>query len=244
MSSPVSPSLPRLFRDESGMTLLEVMFASVILAIASVGLIGAFISSRNEASYSEKRNTATALAEQEMLRLTALPWSEIANNKEKPPSSESASTTDPSHYMVPGPCKNERVLPNHEPCYQYDWTSSSSVEPLALEKEAVVNLAEPAEVHPDPYSFETKTAKGAARITGKIYRYITWVYDANCKGATCTSESTESNYKRITVAVTVTGMKQPVVLSTLYANPVGGANNPIVSGALCKESGATVKCTN
>jgi len=226
------------------MTLLEVMFASVILAIASVGLITAFISSRNETSYSEKRTTATALAEQEMLRLTALPWSEIANNKEKPPSSESPSTTDPSHYVVSGPCDGEHTLPGHEPCYQYDWTNASSVEPMVLEKEEVVNKAEPAEVHADPYTLETKTAKGAARITGKIYRYITWVYDANCKGATCASESTESNYKRITVAVTITGLKQPVVLSTLYANPAGGANNAIVSGAMCKEAGATVKCTN
>jgi hypothetical protein len=226
------------------MTLIEVLFATVILAIASAGLIGAFDSARHETSYSEKRNTATALAEGEILRLTALPWNEVANNKEKPPSSESSSTTNPSHYVVSGKCDEPHPLPNHEPCYQYDWTNGSSVEPLVLEKEEVINKAEPAEVHPDPYSFETKTAKGAARVTGKIYRYITWVYDTNCKGATCISENAETNYKRITVAVTVTGMKQPVVLSTLYANPVGGANNAIVDGATCKEKTETVKCTN
>jgi type II secretory pathway pseudopilin PulG len=229
---------------EGGMTLLEVMFATLILAIAAAGVVGSFNAARNETSYSEKRNTATVLAEQEILRLTALPWNEIANNKESPPTSESASTTNPSHYVVAGKCAEHTLPPPREPCYQYDWTKSASIEPLVLEKETVINKAEPAEDHPDPYSFETKNAKGTARITGKVYRYITWVYDKNCTVTNCTSENTESNYKRITVAVTVAGMKTPVVLSTLYANPVGGTNNPIVDGSTCKEKGVTVKCTN
>jgi prepilin-type N-terminal cleavage/methylation domain-containing protein len=242
----IASSPARLLREQRGMTLVEALVASLILAIAAAGLLGAFDAGREEANYSEKHNTATAIAEKEIVRLTALPWKQVANNTTEVEGwTVGSSSTDPTHYFSKGKCVETATLPSHEPCYQWDWTKSSAIEPLALEPEAEVNKTEALK---DPYSFETLTPKKATRISGKIYRYITWVNDGKCEGTknTCTSTSSTSysNYKRITVIVTVTGMKKPVILSTLYTNPEGSTNNPLFDGATCKEEGKTVECVH
>jgi hypothetical protein len=228
------------------MTLVEVMVASLLLAIAAAGLLGSFDAGRKGTSYSEMHNVANAIAEREVLRLTALPWAQIANNETHEPKAESTSSTDPSSYIKSGECAEGKVLPRHKPCYEYDWKGTK--EPLVLAPESVVKEAENEageKVLEDPRSFTTLTASKATRLTGKIYYYVTWVNDEKCKGEGCTSSSAESsaNYKRLTVAVTITGMKQPVVLSTLYVNPAGSAANALVAGAVCTEKGSTVPCT-
>ena len=238
------PIRPRL-TSAHGMTLIESLVATLILAVSAVGLISAFTGSRNTGSYAEMHNVATTTAEKELLRVSALPWSEISlNTSEVSGWSASGSTKEPSHYFSKGPCATGagETLPTHEPCYQYDWKGEKAAEPL-------VTVASGYDKETDPYSFETQTAKKTTRLSGKVYRYITWVNDSNCVGAvgnTCRSASTETNAKRITVAVTVTGMKVPVVLSTVYVNPKGGTKNPVVYGAKCKdeETKTSVSCVN
>lgn len=229
------------------MTLVEVLVATLILSVAAAGLLGAFDAARDTTSYTEKHNVATALAEREIERITALPWKAIANYEAEPPASESSSSTNPSFYVKSGECQLGKVLPSHTHCYQYDWSNTSDVEPLVLAPKVELEKGKEGEENiKDPRSFETKTASGTTRLSGEIYHYVTWVYDPNCTATGCTSESAESssNYKRITVGVTVAGMKQPVELSTLYANPEGKYANPLVDGATCKEGGTSVKCTN
>ena len=233
----------RRFTGAHGMTLIESLVATLILAVSAVGLVSAFAGSRNSGSYAEKHNVATTMAEKELLRVSALPWTEISLKKSEVSTwSAGASTTEPSHYFSKGPCAVGETLPAHEPCYQYDWEGKKAAEPLVTVESGYDKEA-------DPYGFATETAKKTTRLSGKVYRYITWVNDSNCVGAvgnTCRSESTETNAKRITVAVTVTGMKVPVVLTTVYVNPKGGTKNPIVNGAKCKdeETKTSVPCVN
>jgi hypothetical protein len=224
------------------MTLVEVAVAGMLLALAAAGLFGAFDAGRRATSYSEEHNVANAIAEREIQRITALPWKDIANNETHQPSAESSSATDPSSYIKSAECDVGKVLPRHKPCYEYDW--KTKLEPLVLEPESTLKEAE--ENVEDPRSFETLTPSKTSRVTGKIYHYVTWVYDEKCQTANCTSESAtnSSNYKRITVAVTVTGVKQPVVLTTLYVNPEGKYANPLYQGAKCKEGATTVECTH
>ena len=242
---PRTPTVLRRTRDESGWMLLEVLVAAMLLAIASTGLLSAFDGARVEASYSEMQNTATSIAEGELQRISSQPWEQIALNEEASWTSKSSSTNDPSHYLKAGPCPPEAgtpAAPQTTPCYQYDWETSSRVEPLVTAKAAGLN--EEAK-KADPYTFSTLTANGTTRLSGSIYRYITWVYDSNCKGAGCGGKN---DAKRIVVAVTVTGLTKPVVLTSIYANPLGEAKNPLLNGVMCveKEGGTEteVSCTH
>jgi Tfp pilus assembly protein PilV len=223
-------------RAEAGFAFIEMLMGALLIMVAASGLLGAFDSARHETSYGEKQNTAAAIAEKELLRVTALPWEKIALNSASSWTAQSTKSTDPTSYLSAGPCDTSASLPSHSPCYQYDWTSSSSIEPL-------VTSASGYDPESDPYAFTTLTAKGSARLSGSVYRYINWVYDANCTGTgnTCGGAT---DYKRITVAVTVTGLNTPVVLSTLLANPVGGTNSPLANGATCLDGGVSVSCTH
>jgi len=225
---------------DAGLTMVEVLVATLILSIGSVGLLSAFDAGRTSTSYSEEQNVANSIAEREILRITALPWAQIAL---KTPSTQwtakSASTTDPTSYIKSAECDTSVTLPTHGgPCYQWEWNTSSDLEPLVISSEAESANA-------DPYTFETFTAGKSKRLSGSVYRYITWVNDGNCKGTN--NLCTVNYYKRITVAVTVEGLNKPVVLSTLYANPKGESLNPLYDGATCEEvqgKGESVPCTH
>jgi Tfp pilus assembly protein PilV len=222
--------------DEAGFMLVEVIITCLILAIAAAGLFNAFDASRREASYSEKQDTGAVIADKELQRITALTWEGMALNSASSWKAQSASPTDPTSYLSDGPCDVSANLPAHSPCYHYDWTDASKIEPL-------VTAASGYDPTPNPYSFTTLAANGTTRLSGSVYRYITWVYDTNCTGENNTCGG-ETDYKRITVAVVVSGLKKPIVLSSLYANPIGGTTNPLAAGATCLEGGITVPCTH
>ena len=231
----ISLSPPRI-ASEVGFTLIEVMVATLLLAVSAAGLLRAFDSARNEASYSEKQNTAAAIADGELQRITALPWSEMSLNKASSWTPKSSSPADPTSYLSAGPCAVSASLPQHEPCYQYDWSNSANVEPL-------VTATSGYDPTTDPYTFTTLTANGTTRLSGSVYRYITWVNDPRCVGSNNTCGGANAD-KRITVAVTVSGLKNPVILSSLYVNPEGREKNPLVAGAKCLDGGVEVPCTH
>jgi len=231
ITAPARIRLP--VRDERGFAMIEVVVAIMLLAIAASGLLGAFDATRREASYSEKQTTGAAIADEEVQRITALPWNKIAM-KSGTWSPESSSPTDPTSYLSTAECDTADSLPSYSPCYQYDWTGTA--------KEPLVTSSTEYDETADPSSFETLTASKGARITGKVYRYITWADDAKCETKACDGAA---DYKRITVAVVVTGLKTPVLLSSLYVNPEGGNSNPLVEGATClNREGTKVECTH
>jgi hypothetical protein len=87
-------------------------------------------------------------------------------------------------------------------------------------------------------------------ISGNIYDFVTWSTDSQCSPGCPTTQ----NYKRLTVAVTVTtGLKpNPVYSSSSIADPAaapvqgiqnGNAGNPLASPATqCLSGGQTVDC--
>lgn len=233
--------LPHRMCREGGYTMIEVLVATLMIALAAAGLLGAFSGARQQATYSEKQNVATAVAEQELQRITSLPWEQIALNSGATWTAKSSSATDPTSYLSAGPCPaatGTPPAPQEKPCYQYDWKTSTAVEPLVTAPAASLG-AEALKV--DPYTFTTLAANGTTRLSGSIYRFITWAYDKECKGTNCGGGNSA---KRITVAVTVSGLKNPMVLSSLYTDPVGGKKNPLVAGAECLEGATRVQCTH
>jgi prepilin-type N-terminal cleavage/methylation domain-containing protein len=222
----------RLSRRD-GMTLVEVLVAALILVIAALALFKTFDKSRTLMSDSEMRNTATALARGEIERVEGLPWSSIAASAP----SKAEGATNPTHYVSEGPCAGSSNPPVNKPCYQWDWTKGSSTEPF------VVSAGADATSNPNPWSDAISTTNASVRASGSIYRFITWVNDGECKAAECGGEK---DAKRITVAVTSSWLKTPVVLSTVYWNPAGESANPLkkISELKCLDGGVKVACTN
>lgn len=227
------------------MTLVEALVATLILSIAAAGLLSAFDAARRSTSYSELHNVATQAAERELLRVTSLKWEQIALNSGLTWASGSSLTTNPTHYISAGACDTSVSLPGTSgPCYEFNWNNTSEKEPLVLETAS--ELASEPDKTTDPVTFTTLTASNATRLSVTVYRYITWVDDPNCVGvvASCYSTSTSTNYKRITIAATAGDLKSPVLLSTLYVNPKGEANNALFDGAKCVEEGKPITETH
>jgi prepilin-type N-terminal cleavage/methylation domain-containing protein len=78
----------RSVRQEEGFTLIEVLVASVILAVALFALLTTFDYARTETAGSERSAQAIRAAEQELDRLLAVPYGSLAQN----PSATSPAT--------------------------------------------------------------------------------------------------------------------------------------------------------
>lgn len=224
-------SLAARLRCERAMTLIEVLAATLVLAIGTVGLMSAFTAGRSSTSYAELHSLAIQYGERELQRVTSLEWSAISLSSATT-WKISTEATDPTSYLKNEECDAGTTLPQHgPPCYQYNWSKSTALEPLVLE------AAGTADATADPTSFETTNPSGSTRLAVKIYRYITWVVDPECKGtgSSCATTSSVSSEKRVTVAVTVGGLKKPVVLSTLMNDTDHGEAHPL-GEAKCSEA--------
>lgn len=214
------------------MLLLEALMAVLVLTIGVVALVSSYDSSRHLVTSAERHDVAATRGEEEINRITSLAWASIALKTE--PTVESGATTlNPSYYISKeGPCVGNG--PVSKPCYQWNWTSSSSSEPLDVNAATTDATA-------NPLAWETNvsTSGGVTRLTGKTYRYVTWANDTNCTQALCKGTT---DYKRITVAVTVSGMKAPVELSTFVTDPEGEYDPVAQTGVTCTNQGVTVPC--
>ena len=222
----------RTLSDQAGMTLIEVLVAVVILAVGIIPLVSTFDATRKLGTSAEAHQTAEAIAQGDLQRIEALPWSAIALTAE-PAMNSGATSTDPTYYEQSGSCVGGPT-PVTTPCYKWDWDGSSAAEPLVISGSADTTA--------DPSSWSTtiSTTNGAVRLSGKIYRFITWVNDPKCTLSTCGGST---DYKRVLVAVTGTGLDTPVVLTTFVTNPVAGTADPLYNGANnCLDSGQPVAC--
>lgn len=225
----------RLTADEDGFMIFELLMAVLVMTVGVMALLGTFDSSRKLADAAEMHVTGAALAEKEIQRIEAQPWSAIAL-KQTPTTNQGATPNDPTYYISNGPCPGSSNPPSSSPCYQWDLKDSTKVEPLVISPSG--NGAQ----NPYGWSHSVSTSDGAVRLSGSIYRYITYVNDPNCTGSGCGGAN---DYRRITVAVTVSGLTKPIVLSTLYTNPVGSSQDPLAaSGTTCLDGGNPVPCTH
>jgi prepilin-type N-terminal cleavage/methylation domain-containing protein len=236
-------------RAESGMTLIELLAAMVVLAVGVFAVLQTFTASRELANRAEARNAMVAVARGEIQRIESLAWSNIALPS-TPTTNAGATTTDPSYYISSGPCAGSSNPPATSPCYQWDWSNSSTAEPLAISGSSADTNA-----NPRLWSNVITTSNSSVRLSGGIYRYITWVNDPNCTAAACGGSN---DYKRITVAVTVcspgtssatctddTAISPALEMSTFWVNPLGGTSSPLTqSGITCNDGGSSVLCTH
>jgi prepilin-type N-terminal cleavage/methylation domain-containing protein len=183
----------RLRRREDGMTMIEMMVAVALMSVALIAMITTFDASRSLVSTSEKNSVAAHQGEREVEKALTLAYKNIALVTTP---AHSASSSSPDYYA------------NSDGTYQWDQSvSPKPAEPMVTD--ASLGLLTHASTWSD----------GQSRLSGSIYRFVTWVDDPNIAGT--------QNAKRLTIAVTVDnigpqGPKKPVIVSSIAIDPKAG----------------------
>jgi type II secretory pathway pseudopilin PulG len=170
---------------EDGFTIIEVLMALVLLTGGVLAMIGTFDASKRANNSSERIEVAGHIAQSETEKILALPYASIGTTS-APANSGSGNAWDPLRYVVNGP----------PVAYAYDWSL-----PAVSEQVATGGTLAPSSAWSD------------GRLSGTIYRFVTWVADA------CPSCQNSQDYKRVTVVVTVNGApaRKPFIDSTVVA---------------------------
>jgi prepilin-type N-terminal cleavage/methylation domain-containing protein len=212
---------------EEGFTLVELMVALVVLLVGAFAIVSSLDGSRRLSSGSERQMMAVSVGRRELERITALPDRQIALTSAPASSADSQQAT----YWVK-PCPDGTSTD----CYQWDQdaaASSSTVSPMVVD-------ADNGDATPNPRVVTADSGNGATRTQLTVYRFVTWVDDAQCTVAAC---SGTRDYKRITVAVTGGTVHKPIVMSTEVRNITGATQNPLADPSVtCTYAGSTVPC--
>lgn len=207
---------------ESGIALVEVLIAAVVLTVGILGLIGAFTSAGKLTLLSERRTAMAHRAQLEIERLQAYTYSELAMASAPAHSAETSNPDYAVNYSSPVKCTSVG-----DGCYAWNAENlSGEEEPLVYAKNGEctsIVLTECGVISTTPSGRKCSTQVGACEwadglVTGNVYDFVTWHTD---KCAKCV---TTNSYKRITVVVTVKVSASnhavaPVRVSTLIAEP-------------------------
>lgn len=207
---PGAHKLIRRLDAEDGFTLIEVLIAAVILALASLATFGILSAATRNAARAQATQVALDKAQEEMEKLHALSYSELA--LKRPPEPD----PDP---MNP----NYRVGPEN--------TFFVKRQPLGEPATLVFNGGTEREskegtkggmVTPGPVPFTD------GNVSGEIYRYIVWRNDPTCPESEVGSEDFcpgKQDYKQLIVAVK---LDSPVAQSaeTNYVEVQSQVSNP------------------
>jgi type II secretory pathway pseudopilin PulG len=201
-------------RWQSGFTTIELLLAMMVLTVGVISVVGTLDVSRRATTFSEMKEAASHMAEQQMEALRALDYGELALDGNLMPSS-STDPRNPAHYLEGGGTT-----------YRWDQRENAPASHIA---EPVVIDATDGEVQ------STAEAWNDGRVGGQIYRYVTCATTATGTADDCDSGPDTSAYKRVIVAVTVEnamGPSTPVMVSTLVGDPDlanGEGSNPTES---------------
>lgn len=183
------------------MGLIEVLIATLVLTIGTLGVIGGFTSSRKLDLLSERRTSIAHRAQLEIERLQGLSYKELAMSSAP---THSTVETNPDYYVKEGGTE-----------YQYG-SSTTETEKLVESKTGVISNS--------PTGRQCSESVGACEwkdgnVSGSVYDFVTTYTEADklsCEGEKCP--------KRITVVATAnvpTGNQpvKPIRVSTLIVEP-------------------------
>jgi type II secretory pathway pseudopilin PulG len=164
----------RFERDggESGLTIIEVLVATVILVLGAAATFGLLGAAARNAQRAKATQVALDLAQEELERLHGLSYESLAVNSTPKTSTD---PLDPGYRVSAGTFALTR-----EPRGNY--------QPLVLNSEKGVA--------PESEFFSGDTEHGG--IKGTLYRYVVWRNDPTCSEAVCPGPD---DYKQIVVAV-------------------------------------------
>jgi prepilin-type N-terminal cleavage/methylation domain-containing protein len=198
---------------EQGFTIIEVMVAVLVVAVALVGTLQAFISSDHGNLATQETQAVSTAAEQALEQLRAMSYTSIAlssipiqTGSGNPVGDTSGDPEDPD-YWVSG---TNLLIPNN-----FSQETSGILSTVASAGEALIGGGS---ISPGPV---TVSSDG---FSVTIYRYVTWVVDSCLLGSLNLCPGIQ-DAKRITVAAVLTGTgtgtsaPKPFWLSTIIANP-------------------------
>ena len=224
---------------ERGLTLVEVLVAALVLVIGLLGAFDTFNGSGRAIVSAERVASMTQVAQQELAAVEALPYANVADSS-TPTKTTTTDKTNPTYYL--STCTAGT-------CYQWDPTSSGSVETLDVDSTNGKVAPGPTTVVVPGASVTgcTTTSTSPCQITLFVYVFVTETTDSVCSqtGVSC---SGTISYKRVTVAVKIAGTgnpKQPVVLQAFVSPKIGGSANPLTSASTtCLDGSTSVPCTH
>jgi hypothetical protein len=158
------------------MTLIEVVVAALVLAMAAMATFALLASATKNAQRARQTQVALDLAQEEIERLRSVPYEDLGVN---PLPSPSASKLNPD-FRVQG----ETFALNRSPVGNY--------QPLVH-----------SEVGFSPQSDFASGNPASGGIRGTIYRYVVWRNDSSCPETQCPGPH---DYKQVVVAVQPKGL--------------------------------------
>lgn len=157
---------------EAGLTIVEVLVASIVLVLGAAATFGLLAAATKNAQRAKATQVSLDLAQEEMERLHSLPYESIA--VQKAPAS-SSDPLDPG-YRVQG----SQFALQRSPVGSYGTLVVDEEKGIATESDF----------------FSGNPEKGG--VKGTLYRYVVWRNDPSCPEAECPGEQ---DYKQIVVAV-------------------------------------------
>lgn len=156
---------------ESGMTLIEVVIAALLLTLAAIATFSMLASATRNAQRAKSTQVALDLAQEEIERLRSVPYDDLGIQ------------------FIPSP-STSAMNPD----------SRVEGEEFALKRNPQGELA-PLIESPAGFSPRSEFTSGnisAGGISGTIYRYVVWRNDPSCPESQCEGQQ---DYKQIVVAV-------------------------------------------
>jgi type II secretory pathway pseudopilin PulG len=230
--------IPSCRPSEEGLTIIEVVVATLVLALAAMATFGVLTAATKNAQRAEASQVALNRAQSELEAMRSLEDSQLALTYAPP---HSSNPLDPNYRVSGGSFATVR-------------------EPIGSYANLVVNRGseyggdeiEGGIVTPGPTSFTSGDVKG------KIYRYVVWRDDPSCPAATCPGTQ---DYKQIVVAVKLdkaanqAGERGYVEVTSNFVDPTDNSlndpvpgSNGVVSGqqfyfsdTACSSSGTTIR---
>jgi Tfp pilus assembly protein PilE len=228
----------RLLAANGGFTIVELMLAIFVLAVGVLTTFAVFGVSKRAIKVSELHETETHLAQKEIQRLQALPYSQVGMTSAP---SHSTDPNNPGFYVSTTPSAS---------CPSFQWNQSSGASNTA--PVVVVGCGFPGD---SQYTVPSQTTTTVNGVIYTINDFVTWVNnDTIClPGTGC---PVNNAYKRVTVEVTNNlaagnAPTSPVLISSVITDPhalpiVGNpnVNNPLNNPTItCTDgSGHTVSC--
>ncbi len=162
----------RFGEAESGLTMIEVLVAAVVLVMGAAATFGVLGAATRNAQRAKATQVALDLAQEEMERLHSIPYEELALN------SAPIASTDPKS-------PNSRVS-----AATFNLRRKPPTAYLPIDVDAEKGFS------PESEFFTGDTEQGG--IKGTIYRYVVWRNDPSCPNTECPGEE---DYKQLVIAV-------------------------------------------
>lgn len=182
--------LLRPLRQEDGLTLIEVLVAAIILALAAMATFGVLAAATRNAQRGQALQVALDKAQEEMEKLQTLSYEELVLEKAPSPSS---NPLNPNFRVT----ADGKFAVKRDPLGQYAdiVTDGDSLHGQSGK------YAE-GEIKHGPFPFEE------GNVSGDLYRYIVWRNDPQCPQSEIATEDFcpgDQDYKQLIVAVTLDG---------------------------------------